>query len=254
VREKGKNQMSQENNKTVAEIVRSDDRTADVFRKYGINYCCGGQVPLAEACALKNIDPKRLQSDLDAATRNLQLFNGLRFEEWKLDFLADYIVNVHHAYLYQTLPQLETTLTGFVNSHRKQHPELEEVLATFTELAQLLLQHNRMEEEVVFPYLKQIDNAFRRQESYGRLFVRTLRKPFADLQKEHQQVAELLQKIRTLTNDYAFSDKACTNHRVIYGKLRELDNDLVQHKHLENNILIPRAQEMERALLGTTPA
>ncbi len=246
--------MNYENKKTVAEIVRSDYRTADVFKKYGINYCCGGQVPLAEACAIRNVDERTLQEELDAAMRNLNLFNGLRFEEWKLDFLADYIVNVHHAYLYQTLPALEATLTGFVNSHRKQHPELEEVLACFSELAQLLVQHNRMEEEVVFPYIKQIDNAFRRQESYGRLFVRTLRKPFSDLQKDHQQVSTLLQRMRLLTHDYTFSDKACTNHRVVFGKLRELDNDLMQHKHLENNILYPRAQEMERSLLGVTPA
>ena len=117
------------------------------------------------------------------------------------------------------------------------------------DLSVLILSHNRHEEEIIFPYIKQIDNAYRRKETYGSLFVKTLRKPFGSIETEHSKITQLLQELRKITNHYNYPEKACINHRVVFQKLRELDNDLEQHKHLENNILFPRVTEMERELL-----
>jgi regulator of cell morphogenesis and NO signaling len=136
-----------------------------------------------------------------------------------------------------------------VNSHKKQHPELERIMEVFSELAAVLMQHTRYEEETLFPYIRQIENTHRRKESYGRLFVRTMRKPLGAINGEHDKIASLLQVLRDITHNYAFKGNACTNHRVVFNKLREFDNDLVQHKHLENNILLPRAIAMEQDLL-----
>jgi regulator of cell morphogenesis and NO signaling len=236
-------------NKTVSDIVRSDYRTADVFKKYGINYCCSGQISLAEACNVRNIDADLLVQELENAARDIYVPNGLQFAQWKLEFLIDYIVNVHHAYLNLVLPSLDASMLSFIEGHRKKYPELEKIYFLFQELLLMLTAHNRHEEEIIFPYIKQIESTYRRKESYGNLFVRTLRKPLSNIEREHAVITTLLLELQSLTNNFQFPETACTNHQVIYNKLRAFHNDMVQHKHLENNILFPRAIDLERELL-----
>ena len=242
-------QSLQDFNKTVAEIVRADYRTADVFKKYGINYCCGGKLPLREACAVQNIDISDIREELIRATKTISLPNTLQYDQWKVDFLIDYIVNVHHEYLRQAIPALEGALLSFVGSHLKQYPELSQVQKVFQELVHLVLYNNQQEEESIFPYIKLIANAYQRKESYGSLFVKTLRKPLSNLEAESNKISSLLGRLRSLTHQYNFPENACTNHRVVFHKLKEFDNDLIQHKHLENNILFPKAVELEKELL-----
>jgi len=239
----------QDQNITLSDIVRADYRTADVFKKHGLNYCCGGRTALKEACAAQNIDYTLLQEELTTATKTIALPNNLPYHQWKVNFLVDYIVNVHHEYVKQTLPRLEGNLISFVNNHKKQYPELVAVESTFLQLYKIISQHTQVEEEVTFPYIKQIANAYSRKETYGNLFVRTLRKPLSSVDQDHREISALLSQLRSLTHQFTFPENACTNHRVIYQKLQELDNDLTQHKHLENNFLFPKAIEMENALL-----
>jgi len=234
---------------TISEIVRSDYRTAEVFKKYNINYCCSGQVSLERACAQHDVDQETIKSELEEATRNIQLSQSLQFNEWKIDFLIDYILNIHHAYLKVALPALELTLVEFIGGHHKKFVELYQILEIFRCLTDTLQTHSKHEEEIIFPYIKQIDAAHRRKESYGNLFVRTLRKPLSNIEKEHEEIGILLKKLKLYTNNYVTPANACTRHRVLYHKLRELHDDLVQHKHLENNILFPRAIEIENELL-----
>jgi regulator of cell morphogenesis and NO signaling len=234
---------------TISEIVRSNYRAAAVFRKYNINYCCSGQATLGQACSQRNLDQDTIFSELEEATRNIQLPNELKFSEWKIDFLVDYIINIHHAYLKKILPALELSLVEFISNHHIKFIELKFVLETFRELSAILQIHNRHEEEIIFPYIKQIEAAHRRKEAYGNLFVRTLRKPLSNIEKEHSQIGVLLQKLKSYTNNFEFPPNACTNHQVLYHKLREFHDDMMQHKHLENNILFPRAVEIENDLL-----
>jgi len=236
---------------TVSEIVRSDYRRAPVFRKYNINYCCGGMISLQETCVQLGIDQAALLDELQAATRNISLPASLQFDTWKTSFLIEYIINVHHAYLYKVIPELTADLFAFSENHKKQYPELTEVYLTFNSLSQLLLTQLRNEESVLFPYIRQLDFAFTKSESYAQLFVRTLRKPLNRFDEEHRQIGELLIRLKTVTNSYIFPDKACTNQQVVYQRLKEFHDDMVQHKHLENNILFTRAGEMERQLLVT---
>ena len=235
--------------KTISEIVREDYRTADVFKKLGINYCCSGEVFLLEACEAKGINYIEVEKELSEATRNIYVSNALQFSEWKIDFLIDYIINVHHAYLYKALPSLEVRLNSFIEGHKKKHPELMKINEVFGELSKFLLNHNRHEEEIIFPYIKQINVAYQRKESYGNLFVRTLRKPLDNIEKQHSVIGEYLQKLKLYTNNYLPPANACTNHQVLYHNLHEVYNDLMQHKHLERNILFPKAIEIEQQLL-----
>jgi regulator of cell morphogenesis and NO signaling len=233
----------------ISDIVLDDYRTADVFKKFGINYCCSGQVSFSEACKTRAIDYNILEKELLRATRNISISNNTLFSEWKVDFLIDYIININHAYLYRALPLLELQLTSFLEGHKKKYPELTQVSEVLTQLSTFLIHHNHHEEEIIFPYIKQIDAAHRRKEPYGNLFVRTLRKPLSNMEKEHEVINELLQKLNLFTNNYLPPLKACTNHRVLYHKLEEFHNDMVQHKYLEKNVLFPKAIEIETQLL-----
>jgi len=235
---------------TVSQMVRDDYRLADVFKKWGINYCCGGNLPLEEACAAKNINLESLETELNEATKTISFPNALQFNEWPVLFLLDYIVYVHHNYLKKAIPSLTQTLNSFVGGHFKKYPYLAAVEETFQNLAAVLLEHTEAEEESIFPYLKQINNTYERKEAYGHLFVRTMRKPLVEtISKEHNRVSSLLLSLRQQTNNYRFTDDACTNHRVIYHKLKAFDDDLTQHMHLENNVLYPKVLAMEKTLL-----
>lgn len=233
---------------TVSEIVRTDYRAADVFKKWGINYCCGGNLPLADVCHLQGLDHAAIESELDDARRGRSLAPGISYNEWPLPFLIDYIQLVHHAYVRSSGVALGRQLRDFVKGHLKKYPYLQEVEETFDALLERLQEHLQEEEETVFPYLRQVCSAHANQDLYGQLFMRTLGKPLVAVGDDHAQIAPLLKRLRLLTEQYTFGEKACTNHQVLYHKLREFDDDLVQHLHLEHNVLFPRVQAMEKEL------
>ena len=235
----------------VTDIVREDYRAAKVFRKYDIDFCCGGKWPLGLVCESKGIEYSTIKNELQNSFRNIHLSSSLRFDKWDVDFLIDYIINVHHRYLQEFLPQVRDHLIHFVNDHADQYPNLKEIKIQFEELYDEMFPHLRQEEEILFPYLKQITHAYKTRESYASLLIRTLRKPVEIMQHEHEAVSVILKKFREFTNNYTPPENACISHRVAYSMLKELDNDLVQHVYLENNILFPKAIEMERELLQT---
>jgi regulator of cell morphogenesis and NO signaling len=132
---------------------------------------------------------------------------------------------------------------------KKKSPEINRVLFLFRELSVLLMTHSRHEEEIIFPYIKQIESTYRRKETYGNLFVRTLRKPLSNIEKEHEVIMSILKEIKSLTNNYTCPSNACAEQSVIYNKLNEFHSDMLQHTHLEDDILFPKAIEMEKELL-----
>jgi regulator of cell morphogenesis and NO signaling len=235
---------------TVAEIVAKDYRTADVFRKYGIEFCCGGKLPLKTACEAKGVNLQKLTRELEEVTRNVQIPGNFNFNDWDIDFLTDYLVNVHHYYLRKNLPQLQDHLERFAEGHRKKYPYVDELQRSVNQLVRTINPHLEQEEEIIFPYIRQIGHAYHSRASYASLLVRTLRKPVEDImQHEHDNTVKVVKKWRELTNDYTLPTHACVSHQVVFKKLKEVDNDLCQHLHLENNILFPKAISMEKELL-----
>lgn len=234
--------------KTISDIVRSDYRTADVFKKYGIDYCATDG-KLLEICASQNLDYNSILEELVAATKTITIPNTVHFSEWKVSFLVDYIVNVHHAYMHTTISSLEASLSLFIETHKKKYSEVNKTFSLFRELSVLLMTHSRREEEIIFPYIRQIESTHRRKETYGNLFVRTLRKPLSNIEKEHEVIYSILKEIQVLTNNYTCPANACADHSAIYNKLNEFHCDMQQHTHLEDDILFPKAIEMEKELL-----
>lgn len=232
------------------EIIKKYYRAASVFKKYGIEYCCGGKWPLKMVCEMKGLDTGDLLQEIKEAARTITIPSSLPYREWKIDFLTDYITNIHHEYLRQSLPAIGDQLSHFVAEHKKKYPALAEVETEFNRLERTMMPHLNQEEEIIFPYIRQIAHAYESKESYASLLVRTLRKPVEDIMHhEHEFMERILLRFRLLTNSYTPPEAACSSHRLSFSLLKELDDDLVQHIHLENDILFPRAISMEKELL-----
>jgi regulator of cell morphogenesis and NO signaling len=235
---------------TITDIVNADYRTADIFRKHGIEFCCAGKRPLEQACEENKVDPAIVQKELEQATRKVYLPNDLNYNDWSIEFLSDYIINIHHEYLRKSLPAAKEFLTRFVEGHQKKFPYVIELEQSFNNIVKEILPLMAEEEEIIFPYLRQVSHAYKSKAPYAGLLVRTLRKPVKDmLQREHHFVYKNLLRIRELSNHYTAPENACPNHRVTFLKLYEIDNDIIQHLYLETSILLPKAISMEKELL-----
>ena len=234
----------------VSDIVKLDYRTTDVFRKHDIGYCCGGKWPLEIACEMKGINVDMILAELEAATRTILVSNQLDVTDWNMDFLIDYLINIHHQYLKKTLPEIQQLLGDFAREHIQKFPYLAELEKRFDFLVKQLFSSVQQEEEVIFPYIRQIAHAHNHKEPYAALLVRTLRKPVEEsMYKGHETLTDIILSIREITNKYTLPENVCISHKVVIAKLKELDNDLMQHLHLEHSILFPRAIHIEKEVL-----
>ena len=234
----------------VKDIVSRDYRTAEIFRKYDIEFCCGGNWELGAICDMKGLDMGEIKKEIETAIRTFCIHPSVRFNEWSIDFLTEYIVNIHHHYLKTQFPRIGDHLQHFTDGHRRKYPYLPEANQQYNYLVKSLLPHLHQEEEILFPYIRQIAHAYESRETYASLLVRTLRKPVEDvMHNEHVVVSKVLKCLRELTNNYSPPEDACVSHKVTFNLLKELDNDLAQHLYLENEILFPKAIAMEKELL-----
>lgn len=233
----------------VGEIVKLDYRTADVFKKWQLNFCCGGDVALKSLCESRQLDTGGLARELEEATRDIKVSSQMHFQEWKIDFLIDFITRVHHDYIYQVLPPLKAALEEFAETHSHKFPELLHIVRLVDKLSTKLIVHNNHEDDIIFPYIKQIYSAYRRNEAYGNLFVRTLRKPLNMVEKERGEISELLNSLELITSAFHSPIKICSTYQVLLSKLKDLHENLLQHQYLERDVLFPRAIEIEQKLL-----
>lgn len=235
----------------VADVVAQDYRTADVFRRYGISYCCGGKWPIDRACEMKGVDADKLHRELEVATRTIQVSSQLSFADWDIDFLISYLINVHHHFLKKSLPETQRMLVDFSNEHKKQLPYLIELEKQFDLLIKQLITSMQREEEVIFPYIHQIAHAHTHSIPPGDLLITTLRKPVEEIMYHgHEIVWDIILSIRKLTSSYTIPENSCISHKVVIAKLRELDNDLIQHLYLEQSILFSKAITIEKQVLS----
>ncbi len=226
---------------TVGEIAAKDMRKAELLKKLGIDFCCGGKKSLEDACLEKGLDVHRVKSELEATQHQPAAGPQLDFNSFSIAFLADYITNVHHGYVNQTAPMLQD-LAHKVASHHGQHvPALVEVYKKTAELCSELLTHMKKEEQVLFPTLKLIESGGHMQLGFD-----SINDPIYLMERDHDIAGELMREIRTLTNDFQAPDGACNSIRMLFHKLEEFEADLLQHIHLENNILFPRATALSQ--------
>jgi regulator of cell morphogenesis and NO signaling len=235
-------------NKTVGEIVKLDYRAADVFSSFGIDFCCGGKISIAEACTNAKTDESLVISALEKM-QNQTGSSVLDFDSWNIGFLADYIQNTHHQYVSKAIPQILPLAQKVADVHGGHHSEVIRINELFQDLAEELLSHMQKEEQILFPYIKKLVV----DESAGNCAdgacFGTVTGPISVMEQEHENAGVILKELFRLSNGYTPPEDACNTFRVLYGKLKEFEADLHRHIHLENNILFPKAIEMEQAIL-----
>lgn len=229
--------------KTIGEFVAEDYRTAHVFEKHGIDFCCGGNVLLAETCQKKGLDGAALLEEIEAA-KSQPIDRSRNFAAWELPFLADYIVNTHHGYLHENTGQILGYARKIAEVHGAHHPEVTEIAKIFSNIATDLRDHLREEEEVLFPAIKRIDAARKAGEAPAQKDAETVGTSLAKLGLEHEAIGEAVHEIRRLSGNYAIPGDVCNTFVLTYKKLDEFEDDLHMHVHLENNILFPKSGTM----------
>ena len=227
----------------VASIVTAAPRTARVFERHGIDYCCGGRVPLEEACAAKGLDAAAVLGEVEAAAGQGAPERDL--SQAGVPEVVQHILDVHHAYVKREIPRLDALMEKVVRVHGPHHPDLfPDVQRTWRRIAGDLEPHLAKEEEILFPLL------------VARAGGRPTRGPMMDpsmpirvMEAEHEEVGEAYAHLREITHGFVPPEEACGSWRALWAGLEEFEEDLHRHIHLENHVLFPKALE----LTGTTP-
>ena len=232
----------------VGDIVAMDFRAAAVFDRFGIDFCCGGRRSVTDACERARVDVSDVVTALGAITTS-----GADADDpakWPADRLIDYIVETHHGYVRSALPTISAYLAKLEAVHGQRHPELARVRVAFGEVAAELEQHMMKEEQVLFPYVRQLAEIDAAGATMPPSPFGTVGNPIRMMEHEHQAVADEMGEIRVLTDGYVPPADGCTTYRVGMAELERFENDLHRHIHLENNALFPNAIAMERRTGG----
>lgn len=234
---------------TIGHIVARNYRTADVFKKYGIDFCCKGGRLLEEVCKEKNLNLATIENELIEKMAVVTPVIEDVYQSMQLDELTTHIENVHHKYVRDNITVLMGYLHKINSVHGPRHPELTEIYSLFEGCAHELTQHMVKEETVLFPAIKKLAAAFRDETtSIKPFFFGPLSNPIGMMEDEHVAEGERFFRIAELSNNFTTPPDGCTTYDVAYRKLKEFQDDLFLHIHLENNILFPGALKMEEAL------
>lgn len=231
---------------TVGEYVTKDFRTAALFSKYGIDFCCKGNRTIEEVCHKKDMNADELLHEIEAvlATKNN---SGINFNSWPIDLLADFIEKKHHRYVAEKTPVLLQFLDKVSRVHGANHPELLEIHQLFKNSAEELEQHMKKEELILFPFVKNLVDAIITDKLMEQPHFGTVENPIAMMMHEHDAEGERFKRIAELSNNYTPPADACNTYKVTFAMLQEFEQDLHKHIHLENNILFPKTAVLERA-------
>jgi regulator of cell morphogenesis and NO signaling len=217
-----------------------------VFRRIGIDFCCGGKKTLKQVCAEKGLSIAEVEAALDNAQQTEKAAE--HFDRWNADFLADYIYNKHHIYYYDEGPVINELLVKVLNRHGDHHPVLYRVYELYRQLTHELAGHFAKEEKILFPFVKALVQAKITGDAESLRTQFSLTEPLEMMEAEHEAAGELLDVLQKTTNNYTAPEGACNSFQFLYRKLKALDEDLHQHIHLENNILFPKALALEKEL------
>lgn len=230
--------------KTVGEYVKEQPSLSKVFEHYGIDYCCGGKKPLAEACQETGVVIDEVLRALEPAEGSVLAGEEMNWQEASLGEMIDHIYDHHHQYLYEVMPRLNRMANKVARVHGDKDSRLQEVARTFEALQSELVTHMGKEEQVLFPYCRQLETA----KAMPRFHCGSISNPIRVMETEHEQAGELLATMRNLTDGYTPPEWACNTYRALLDGLAEMEADIHQHIHEENNILFPKALQVADSL------
>lgn len=218
-------------------IVAKDFRAASILSRAGLDFCCGGSKTLDAACREKGIRTEEILIKLDALETE-PVIPGQNFNEWQPDFLCDYIINIHHSYIRKSRPDLVFYMKKIMDVHGERHPELKEVAGLFGKISQELLIHLDKEEKVLFPAIRE---AVKTKSPDA---LKIIADEMPGMHGEHEFVGVTMDKINDITGGYKVPADGCNTYAVTYKLLKQFEDDLHIHVHLENNILFPKSLKL----------
>ena len=228
-----------ETTQPIGEIVANFPTAGLIFKKYRIDFCCGGDRPLVEAVQAKGLDTEVIVAELNEIYQEAERRKERGTDWTALGYaeLVDHVVNTHHAYLKNELAGLGEFVARIRNVHGSGHPELLQLDDLFRKVKSELEEHMIKEETIVFPLIKQY------AAEGGRDILAKAVAAIDELEAEHSAVGEILSEMRDITSEYTLPPEACRTYTVTFQKLIELEDDMFQHIHLENNIMFPRLEK-----------
>jgi len=234
---------------TVRDVAIKLPQSTRLFEKLKIDYCCGGNRPLADACASAGVDVEQVREMLTEVTESKPNNSEAQsFQNLPLTELITHIIHTHHAFTRSELERLRLLADRVLAAHGGNHPELVHLSELFMRLCADLSPHMFKEEHVLFPYITALTESANQNRPVPVASFGTVNNPIRRMMMEHDNAGEILLELRSLTSDYIVPADACMSYRTLYGALEDLEKDLHQHIHLENNILFPRALDLENRL------
>jgi regulator of cell morphogenesis and NO signaling len=230
---------------TIGEIVANDFRTAAVFSKYSIDFCCKGHRTIAEVCKKRDITENILMQQLQIAKES-PANQSFDYKSWPVDLLTDYIEKTHHRYVEEKTPVLLQFLNKVCRVHGEIHPELHEINTIFNASASDLAAHMKKEETELFPFIREMKKAKDKGLSFQTPVFGSIENQVLLMKEDHLGEGQRFKKIAALTNDYTPPAGACNTYKVTFSMLQEFESNLYKHIHMENNILFPKAIKLEK--------
>lgn len=234
---------------TVREVALDIPESTRLFEKLKIDYCCGGNQPLAEACSSAGLDVVTVMEMLgEVAKASSPDARASDRQNASLPELIEHILNTHHVFTKSEIDRLEALTEKVIGVHGQNHPELVQVGELFKQLGADLKPHMFKEEQVLFPYMLTMSEAAAQNQPCPPAFFGTVNNPVRMMMKEHDTAGQILRELRAVTSDYKVPPDACISYQTLYQALENLETDLHQHIHLENNLLFPKALDLENTL------
>lgn len=234
-------------NANIGQLVADDYRMASIFKQNGIDFCCKGNRSIAEATKELNLNTQEILSQLEAVKKE-DTTSGDDFQSWPLDLLADYIEKTHHRYTEAKITELKPLLEKLVEVHGKENPELIEIQKIFNISAGEMASHMKKEELVLFPFIRKMIKTKKSSSKITVPHFGTVENPVNMMIHEHDEQGRLLQQMAELSNNYTPPINACNTYKMTYATMKEFEEDMYKHIHLENNILFPKAVALEKTL------
>lgn len=235
-------------NNTIGSLVAANFKAASVFQKFGIDFCCKGNRTISEACAVQNLDKDKVEQEILSVLASKEK-SVIDYNSWPIDLLADYIEKTHHRYVTEKIPELNIYLNKLCKVHGERHPELLSIYKHFLASSEELTIHMKKEENILFPFIRAMVKAENSQMEIDQPSFTTVKNPIAMMMKEHDTEGGRFREISRLSNEYTAPADGCTTYKVAFAMLKEFEEDLHTHIHLENNILFPKAITMESAFV-----
>ena len=229
---------------TIRDLVANDYRTAAVFERHGMDFCCSGGRTLAQACHDGGVELEALLRELDDVL--VAPASGVPpFKDWDARALIDYIVSTHHAFVRQAIPPLVEHTHKVADVHAARHPELTHIARLVDRIAAEMIDHMEKEERILFPFIQTLESARVQGVPTPAPPFGSLQSPIHAMETEHRFAGDATEEIRALTDGYRAPADACATYRVCLQELAAFQRDLHAHVHLENNILFPKALALE---------